>query len=185
VPNGGVAIGFSFTKVQKGFLIGISQDSDETHVENAIQPSLDNPLLPCRYTDKNGQLDVGPIVAEHFFKENLWAAMFARHPEHWSFAATLSVAIYRIVCSIKHGAYATEREWRCVNFCPDPNRYPVRLSETNRFFIELAFDPKEFVKEVWISPHGDVGGFERALNYTKQENDLDFTIEKSKIPFRA
>jgi hypothetical protein len=49
----------------------------------------------------------------------------------------------------------------------------------------MKYDPKEFIKEVWISPNGDNESCERAVAYFKQKDDLRFAIENSKIPFRG
>ncbi len=62
--------------------------------------------------------------------------------------------------------------------------YPVPVSGTNRLYIELAFEPKDYIKEVWISPHGERAAYEAVVTYYYQEYDLRFKIKKSKIPFR-
>ena len=187
-PKGGVAIGFDFAKVQKGFMIDITRRVGGTKVGNPIQPDRGNPLLQCVYTDKSGSLADKSFV-DVFFSPNSYPAMFVDHgrePMQTNFFyASLSVMIYRRACSIKHGVYASEKEWRYVNFRPDADDYPVKLNDANRFYIEFPFEPKEFVKEIWISPHGDVSGFERAVNFVKQEHDLAFVIKTSDIPFRA
>jgi Protein of unknown function (DUF2971) len=177
-PQGGVAIGFDLEKVQKGFLCDITRK---------FRPDPNNRLIRCRYTDRQGRLDLGSHVAEHFFKENSYPAIFASQQPgtiKWP-CPSLSVAIYRTISSIKHGAYAQEREWRSVNFLPDPNDYPVKLSETYRPYIEMEFDPKEYITEVWISPHGDRKAGERAVTYFKDRDELPVTIRTSDIPFRG
>lgn len=186
-PRGGFAIGFDSAKVRKGFLCDITRKVGGQQVENPIRPNPANRLIRCRYTDKNGYLDLRSVVEERFFKPNSYGALFKRKESiaQSIFSASLSVMIYQTVCSIKHGAYASEMEWRCVNYRPDPDDYPVKLSETNRFYIEMTFDPKEFIKEVWISPHGDREACERAVAFFKQKDDLCFAIENSKIPFRG
>ena len=185
-PNGGVAIGFDYKKVQEGFLLDITRKADGRQVENPIRPNPANRLMECLYTDKDGYLDLKLIVAERFFKPNSYGALFTRQePLSQSIlCASLSVMIYQTICSIKHGAYTSEKEWRCVNYRPDKNDYPIKLSETNRWYIEMKFDPKEFIKEVWISPHGNKESYESAVAYFKQKDDLCFAIENSKIPFR-
>lgn len=186
-PRGGVAIGFDYEKVRKGFLLDITRKVGGRQVKNRIRPTPVNWLMKCLYTDKNGRLDLPSIVAERFFKPSSYGSLFKRQEPiaRSIFCASLSVAIYQTICSIKHGAYAPEREWRCINYRPDSNDYPVKLSETNRFYIEMEFDPKEFIKEVWISPHGDKKSCDRTIAYFKQRDDLRVAIENSKIPFRG
>ena len=49
----------------------------------------------------------------------------------------------------------------------------------------MRLDPKEFIKEVWISPHGDKVGCESVVTYLRQESGACFKIERSTIPFRG
>ena len=74
--NGGVAIGFDFEKVQKGFLCDITQRVGGQHVDNPSAPDFQNRLMPCEYTDENGHLDLQSIVEERFFAERSLPAMF-------------------------------------------------------------------------------------------------------------
>jgi len=184
-PHGGVAIGFDRRKVQKGFLCDITRKVFGAKVKNPIRPDPANRLIRCQYTDENGNLDLQPIIAERFFKPNSYGSMFTSQKSLVQdvFLMTLSLAVYQTICSIKHGAYASEREWRCVNLRPDPDDYPVK-SEANRFYIEMKFDPKEYIKEVWVSPHGYRKTCEMAVSYLKKKYNLAFVIKKSKIPFR-
>jgi len=186
-PNGGVAIGFDRKMVKKGFLCDITRKIGGQQVKNPIGPDLNNRLMRCQYTDKKGYLDLRSVVEERFFKPNSYGALFKRKESiaQSIFSASLSVMIYQTICSIKHGAYASEMEFRCVNYRPDPDDYPVKLSETNRFYIEMTFVPKVFIKEVWISPHGDREACERAVAFFKQKGDLRFSIKNSEIPFRG
>jgi hypothetical protein len=186
-PRGGVAIGFDYKKVQKGFLLDIARKIGGKKVKNLIKPTPVNRLMKCLYTDSNGDLDLMTIVAERFFKSNSYPALFAKQQElaQMILHSSLSVEIYRTICSIKHGAYASEKEWRCVNYKPNPHDYPVNLSESNQLYIEMEFAPKEFIKEVWISPNGNNKSCESAVAYFRQKDDLCFTIKNSKIPFRG
>jgi hypothetical protein len=185
-PNGGVAIGFDFELVGKGFLCDITRRLNGHKVETPIRADPENRLMRCEYTDGLGRLDLGATVERRFFGENQYAALFHR-PEplaRYFFGPLLSAAVYQTICSIKHGAYMSEEEWRCVNYMPDPTDYPVRLSETNRFYVEMSFDRRAFIKEVWISPHGDINGCENAVAHFKQTGGLQFQILSSRIPFR-
>lgn len=188
-PHGGVAIGFDSKKVQKGFLCDITRKVGGQQVENPIRPDPANRLMRCLYTDKNGYLDLRPVVAQRFFKPNSFPKMYASAQsdatKFFFFRLLLSAEIYRTSCSIKHGAYASEKEWRSVNYRPNPDTYPVKLSEPNRFYIEMPFDPKVFIKEVWISPHGYREACKRSVAYFKQKDDSRFSIKNSEIPFRG
>jgi len=192
--DGGIAIGFDGRMIQKGFLCDITSRIAGQQVKNPVRPDPGNPLIQCIYTDRDGNLDLRSIVAERFFKSNSCPALYAsaptfdageRHLAMELLRSSLSGTIYRTICSIKHGAYRFEEEWRCINFRRHPDTYPVKLSDTNRLYIEMQFNPKEFVKEVWISPHGESDVYERAAAYLKQAHDLRFTIKRSKIPFRT
>lgn len=188
-PNGGVSIGFDRKMVQKGFLIDITPKVGGQQVENPIRPDPANRLMQCQYTDKNECLDLSSEVAERFFKPNSFSELYASgqsdDKKFFFFCLSLSAMIYRTICSIKHVAYHSEEEWRSVNYRPDSNFYPIKLSEKNRWYIEMEFDPKKFIKEVWIFPDGYRKASESIVAYFKRKNDLSFAIENSKIPFRG
>lgn len=173
--------------IKKGFLRDITQSVGGLAVNNPVRRDPSNQLTPCVYTDKNGALDLGPIVGQRFFQSNSFPAFYASEQALAGelFCSALSAMIYRTICSVKHGAYKYEREWRCVNVRPRSEDYPVKLTETNRLCIEMQFVPEAFIKEVWISPHGDTDGYERAVAHLRRECNLSFTIKKSTIPFRG
>jgi hypothetical protein len=110
-PNGGVAIGFDYRKVQKGFLIDITPKVGGRLVANPIRHDFANRLMRCQYTDKDGHLDRKALVAiaDSFFKENSFLAGCASPKAlvRDISCLALSVKIYRTVCSIKHGAYSS------------------------------------------------------------------------------
>lgn len=183
--DGGFAIGFSFQSVQNGFLHDVTRLAGGGFVENARRPDPGNQLMPCIYTDAERQLDLRPEV-ERLLAENPYGACFEK-PNLWrAVLPSLATKIYRIICRVKHGAYASEMEWRSVRVRTksDHVEYPVKLSESNRSFIEMEFDIKPFIKEVWISPNGDVAACERAVTYLIERSGLDFAVKKSRIPFR-
>ncbi len=186
-PEGGVAVGFNSKAVQRGFLIDITSRVGGEKVDDPIRLDPENRLMQCRYTDKNGGLDLSDLVADRFFKPSSYPAMFRRESPFAQqlFVSSLSVMVYRTICSLKHGAFRSEREWRCVNYRPSADKYPVKLSEDNRHYIEMTFDPSSFIEEVWISPHGDTAGIERAISYLRQQHNLSFEVRQSKIPFQG
>ena len=151
------------------------------------RPDPQNRLIPCEYTDKEGHLDLRPTVEKRFLRRAFTAAsdLIVDVVARPFLGPFLGLVIYQTISSIKHGAYRSEQEWRCVNWCPDANDYPVRLSETNRLLYRDEIRSKEFIKEVWISPHGDKIGCESVVTYLKQEHDLCFEIKPSTIPFRG
>jgi hypothetical protein len=191
-PNGGVAIGFGFDIIRKGFLSDITphikgfEHFGGLEIENAIRPNPANRLIRCEYTDKDGEIDLQSIVAKRFFRPNSYGTMLVtREPRIQSiFLASLSERIYRTVCSIKHGAFRSEAEWRCVNYRPDATDYPINRNNPDKWFVELIFDPKIFIRDVWISPHGKTAIYEQELVQFKEKDDLRFEIKKSKVPFR-
>jgi hypothetical protein len=187
-PNGGVAIGFDFQEVQKGFLCDIRPHIPaDAHVDDPIRHNPGNFLRRCQYTDRNGCLDLESLVGNRFCTPNSYPAIFAS-PHALAHAvglASLSTMVYQTICSIKHGAYEYEEEWRSFTFRPDPIDYPVHITESNRHYIELAFNPADFVKEVWIGPTGNKESCERAVRHVKETNKLNLAIKMSTIPLRG
>jgi hypothetical protein len=174
-PLGGVAIGFDSQKVRKGFLCPATK-----------RPQSENQLLQCRYIDKDKYSDLQTFVEEQFFKPNSYCAMFGQQGEIGKriFCATLSVTIYQTVCSIKDRRYEPENEWRCVNWNPHSDTYPVRR-RPGKCYIEMVFAPEDYIREVWISPYGDRADSERAVTDCRHRNGLHFAIRSSKIPYPA
>lgn len=185
-PNGGVAIGFNSEEVVKGFLIDITHNVDGFPAENPVRPNPGNQLMRCQYSDASGAFEQPDSLVEKFFTPNGYRAMFGREDRIGVdiFRASLSAAVYRFVSTVKHGAYRHEQEWRCVNVNLDSVAYPVQLSDKNRHFIELPFDACDYVKEVWLSPHGDTIGIRNAVEHLKQSLDLKYEIKSSTIPYR-
>jgi hypothetical protein len=186
-PNGGIAIGFDLPKLRKGFLCDITSKVGGAEVEYPVRPDPSIRLMQCTYTDRQGQLDLRTVVGEQFFKDNSYSAIY-RRPEPLArklFCSTLAVAIYQTITCIKHGAYAQESEWRCVNFRPDARFYPRRLNERCRWCIEMEFEPREYIKEVWISPHGDKQACERTIQYFVEGYEWHPVIQRSTIPYRG
>lgn len=187
--SGGVAIGFDSKKIQEGFLIDITSKVGELPVKNPVRPTaLENHLIECQYTKANGHLDHAKLraLADSFFVENSFARGCVSQEQlvRDLICLSSSTKIYQKICSIKHGAYSSEKEWRCVNYNPDRTYYPIHLSGINRFYIEMAFDPGDYIKEVWISPHGQKDVYKRVVTHYSQMYNLQFKIYMSSIPFR-
>ena len=186
-PNGGVSIGFDRKMIMKGFLTEFTQNIGRDKIDKFKIPDPSSQLMRCIYTDKNGNLDLHSIVKNRFFKPNSYNAMFKSQNKVVKifFRASLPVTIYQTICSIKHGAYDSEREWRCVNYRPNLHDYPVKLNENNRWYIEMEFDPNDYIKEIWISPHGDKKSCKNVIDYLRSKYDLKFVVKNSQIPFRG
>lgn len=187
--SGGVAIGFDSGQVQKGFLIDNTPKVGGLSVPNPNRHDPSNRLMPCQYTDKNGRMDAKSLaaMADSFFVGNSWSAVYASPNSMLRnlSLSSLSVKVYRTICSIKHGEFASEKEWRSVNHNPDRTIYPVHLNDKGRFYIEMAFEPKDYIKEVWISPHGGSDAYAAAVINCRKKYGLQFTVRRSKIPFRT
>lgn len=146
----GVAIGFCPVRVRNGFPIDITQRVGGEKVENPVRSDPANRFMRCRYIDT---LDLPTLVAERFFAPNSYPAIFDKPMmERW-INPLLAVSIYQTICSIKREGFVPDVECRCVHIDPDQNEYPVKPDEKGRPFIEMQFDPSEFVKEVWVGPH--------------------------------
>lgn len=72
-----------------------------------------------------------------------------------------------------------------MNWWPDPDESPVQLSETKRLFIELRFNPADYIKEVLISPHGDTVDSQNAAESMGASLGLNYDVKLSSVPFRT
>jgi hypothetical protein len=147
-----VAIGFCGDRVGKGFPIDITRRIGGHVVPDPVRPDPANRFIECRYIDR---VDLQQLIEEQLFAPNSYPAMFGKPFVGRIFMATLSVTIYRILSSLKHGDFHEDVEFRCVNINPDPDDYPVR-DDHGQPYIEMQFEPSEFVKEVWIGPRSSV-----------------------------
>jgi len=174
-PHGGIAIGFDSRKVRNGFL------SPTTKL-----PHLETQLLRCQYIAKDKYSELQALIEDQFFRPNSYSAMFGKQgqiAQHF-FLATLSVTIYQTICSIKDRRYEPENEWRCVTWNPHSDTHPIR-QRPGKSYIEMAFEPEDYIKEVWISPRGDRIASENAVTECRQMNGLPFAIRSSKVPYSA
>lgn len=132
---------------------------------------------------------IDKIVQDLFSKNNIdMLDCIKRHMES-NFAQqaclnSLNISLLKSVSTIKHSAYAGEKEWRWVHYVADEQNHPLNEDEKNRIYIKARIRPESFIKEVWISPHGDVEGIKRAVECYKENYGLGFKIHESKIPYR-
>lgn len=100
------------------------------------------------------------------------------------FPVALRRSIYNLIVAIKHDVYSGEKEWRWVNIEPKPQNFIKRLDEKNRVYVKARIHPEDFIKEVWISPHGETGVIKRVVDFYKENHNLPYEIHKSEIPYR-
>ncbi len=184
---GGIAIGFDFAKLQQCFhsLKAIDDQAQQQPVPSRLDPSLT--FMSCEYCGLSDEFpEVAPEDLSHIVQELNRLSKLRLEPDRfkWAFVPTF-LQIYQAAAKIKHLAYAAEQEWRFLKISPDKTNYPIQLDERNRFYIDLKFDPASYIKEVWISPHGDKQGAMNAATYLKQHLGLSFEIKQSTIPYRT
>jgi hypothetical protein len=166
-----LAIGFCADRVQKGFPIDITRRLSGHIVPDPVRPDPANRFIECRYIDR---VDLLRLIQDQLFALNSYPAMFGKPHVARCFMATLSVTIYRILSSLKHGDFHEDVEFRCVNINPDPDDYPIR-DDHGRPYIEMQFEPSEFVKEVWIGPRSSVNDCERVIDSLRTAGRLAAT----------
>jgi hypothetical protein len=161
-------------------------------------------IWQCRYISKDDEFKSQRIeqhrsvltkafieknVLEWFSESNVYTFELAKnHPES-NLAqqvprSLLNTNVLRLASATKHSSYAGEKEWRWVDLLSKEENFPLYLDEKNRLYIKAGIKPENFIKEVWISPHGDTEGLKRAVEFYKEKYKLDFKIHESKIPYR-
>lgn len=103
---------------------------------------------------------------------------------HQLFYSSININTLKLASTIKHAAYSGEQEWRWVNISPKEQNFSLNLDEKNRLYVKARIKPKNCVKEVWISPHGDTETIKRVLEFYKTKHNLSFDIHESRIPYR-
>ena len=174
----GVAIGFCQDRVRKGFPIDITRRIGGAKVENPVRPDPANRFIRCRYIHV---VDLQALVAERFFKANSYPAMFGKPMTERLLHPLLAVSVYQMICSIKQERFVNDVECRCVHLDPDQHEYPVIFDDKGRPFIELQFDPVEFVKEVWVGSHARLQECEAAVASFVKNGRLRRDVSKSAV----
>ena len=95
--------------------------------------------------------------------------------------SSVVVSIYQTICSIKQEHFVNDVECRCVHLDPDQEEYPVMLDDRQRPFIEMHFDPVEFVKEVWVGAHAYRLECESAIASFVETGRLRCDVKRSAI----
>ncbi len=199
-PNGGVAIGFDFSALDKGFIYEHFPDGNYIQERGIVEypnggaVSVRHPanLHKCKYCNSVAIKMVEKDI-KSWFGDTSYAKMYdflakggipgSELPEN-IFAATLSRSIYNIISITKHSAYKGEKEWRWVNINPKPSQFTKRIDEKNRLYVIGRIHLEECIKEVWMSPHGDKCTIRDVLELYKANKKLSFRIYESKIPYR-
>jgi hypothetical protein len=168
--SSGVAIGFCGKRLSKGFPIDIARRMPGVAITNPVRPNPANRLMQCRYV---GKFDFAELVSNRFFGANSYPTGFRNEHvrSHVAIYACLSVSIYQTICTIKGSSFEDEAEWRCVHINPDAQEYPVK-SENGKEFIEMEFEPGEFIKEVQVGPHGQSRACEDAIERMRLNGTL-------------
>lgn len=171
LEEGGVALGFDATKLK-----------------------LDNiALVPCSYTNRYREIDLNNIfqmakyrasnkgkdAIELQIKEDdrLTEFLLSRGgkltPVEYQLEDLLEVAT-----TIKDFGFFEEKEWRLIIIEPDT------LFSSNDYY-KIPFVPQTWIKEVVISPHGNVDIIYNYINWLIHKGILssDCTISLSKIPY--
>ena len=174
---GGVCIGFQAEKI--------------TNLEKFV-------LMPCSYTNEERKIDLKNIceMTKYQVSPEGKAAIKKQKEEDdkmmsW-FGGRLSVEytlgdLVGAATTIKDYGFYEEQEWRLIALNPDGQKYPEKLSETNRRYIEFPFSPKDWISEIVISPHGNKNEIRNVIEHYKTIGILSDTckIRDSKIPFRG
>ncbi|MSQ97613.1 MAG: hypothetical protein EXR98_24115 [Gemmataceae bacterium] len=145
----GVAIGFCRERVVSGFPIDITRRCGGVRVDNPVRPDPGNRFVQCQYMHT---LDLPALVAKRFFTPGSLPAIFAAPIPDSMFNPLLAASVYRTICSIKREDFVEDVECRCFHLNPDELDYPIKTDDKGLSFIEMQFDPVEFVKEVWVAP---------------------------------
>lgn len=91
------------------------------------------------------------------------------------------------VTTVKHHGFYEEQEWRLIAVRPNIKKYPEKLSDKNKRFIEFPFKPVSAISKIIISPHGDKNKIRNVIECYKNKGILseDCEVIDSQIPYRG
>lgn len=161
----------AYTPQDGGVAIGFSRDCLENKLCGTTAEHGQIKLHQCLY-EPLGDLDEKKLIDGYGFTDIISSVRF----------------LFEQICAIKHKAYEDEAEWRLVFFNVPPGNRPFQLNERDRKFVEFQFDPLDFIKEIWISPHGNQRRIKSVIEFLIQEKRLSIEpheICESNIPFRT
>lgn len=167
---GDVAIGFS-EMIHEGFLVSMKHRFPGT-CENELRH---NPAhwTTCYY---EGTFDLTAFVAERFFNPKNYPTMFrrARQTDLW-LTPLLAVSVYQAICSIKQPKFKSEVEKRYMRINPNEREYPAKV-EGNKRFIEMQFDPRAYIQEIWAGPACNRAACEALVARWNREGKLNCCV---------
>ncbi len=171
---GDVAIGFS-EMIHKGFLVSMKHRFPGAD-ENELRPEPAH-WTTCRY---DGTFDLAAFVADRFFNPKNYPTMFRYRPYDQWLAAPLAVSVYQAICSIKQPKFQPEVEKRYMRINPDERDYPAKV-EGKRRFIEMRFDPKTYIQEIWAGPNCNQAACEALVEQWNKYGKLNCGMKRSSI----
>lgn len=127
-------------------------------------------FMRCRYEEAD---DVAGAIENRFFAPNSYSAAYRNRFARDSgvLDATLAVSVYQTICTLKGERHVEDREYRCVVISPDGN-HPIRTSPGHNPFIELQFEPLDFVREVVVGNHAKQEACKAAIKRFEDGNRL-------------
>lgn len=195
IGEGGVSIGFDLTKHKKYLGFGDNHPNEDTSDEFGDRLRI----CPCNYS-KTG-------ITDELVLKSLLDSTYAQLPGGLDSLMQVIHKSNQIRVSTKHSAYEEEKEWRGIvtDHLPPKNwenmgdhwhppieidhkikHFAIKLNQKKRKFIELMINPMKYIKEIWISPHGERKVMEGVINFFIDKDKLpDGCIRFSEIPFRT
>lgn len=182
-PEGGVAIGFRPQALDVHF-----RTESRTTEDNGSWGLESWELVKCRYLSPDDSIDMQPFLSnidrvireisqEPHVSVRDWKGIILGHSAYSE--------VEKFCCSIKHRAYASEKEWRNFSTLGKKTPLTVQLDERNRRFVEMPFVARDVIEEVVISPHGDERQGRSLAQHFKDSMGLSYEIKYSEIPFRT
>jgi len=152
--NGGVSLGFVDLSDNYGIsAYGISYnfkvEDKNVSINDFGHFSLGYLLYKCKYTDINGYIDLSEFVSSTLFND-----INENDNRKELLLGVLHSIINNEMCTIKHGSFKSEQEWRCVCNLSNADSDNIKLNENNKEFIELTINPHILINRISLSPHG-------------------------------
>ena len=188
--NGGYAIGFSFSELEKLVKKIVLQKA----ANSKGRPPYILHLLPCFYLDYESETSMQEVsrffklIFDDHFNNVVTSLIDVNNLQQYAAAIVSLICVF--AAFIKHQAFKEEDEYRLmIQVCDKDyeknveivgNKPRMKISEKIR-----SVDLHKMIKELWTSPHGDTDILKSIAHFMQRRYNGKWLLYYSNLPFNG
>ena len=188
--NGGYAIGFSFSELEKLVKKIVLQKA----ANSKGSPPYILHLLPCFYLDYESETSMQEVsrffklIFDDHFNNVVTSLIDVNNLQQYAAAIVSLICVF--AAFIKHQAFKEEDEYRLmIQVCDEDyeknveivgNKPRMKISEKIR-----SADLHKTIKELWTSPHGDADILKSIAHFMQRKYNGEWLLYYSNLPFNG